>query len=1108
MYKSLINRSFALHSAIHFYLKRQLHFCLFAFVSTIFWVACQQTNSPNETSFSPKKDAAVLADSFFLVKELDSAKFYNEKALKTLSEKDVIACAVRWNLQARILYFQQNPNFKQYINKTQAIFEQRKDSLSLYYVQHLNNQGLAYMRIKNDSARCFFAKSLIQNKKLPQIDNEELHRSLLNAGLAFIYDNKIDSASISFQQAENEYNKLPNPHPISQSTIYNFLGYVNVPRKNDIEAEKQYQKALSILQKKYPLFKTIGDSYLNLALAKWRQGKLASTLDVLKQGLEVAEKQQNIPHQVAMYRFMGNILRNQGETNLALEHFQKAIALQQKNAIPASVIDPYLRLNVYNDMALVYMDEKKYPEALASMQQALQEYQSKGANFEIATAYLNMGIIHFFAQKYDSASYFTQKALAQKAIPETDITMPTALHWYGASLAKQGKWEMATKYLAKADTFLQQNHKKQTLEASELWETWAELYQQQGKDSAVLLAHQQAIQAVLYDFHAENIEQNPVLKGIISPKHLLQALTAKADFLYIQSIHKQSINTLKLSLSTYELAQALIDSIRLNYQATSSKLSLMGELLPVYEHSIRTAIALHKQTNDVQYLEKAFLFAERNKATLLQESLQSLKGSQIAGVPDSLLHQLSDLQSEIGYWENKMYQNPEIADSLQIEIFASKEKYQHLKQDLEAAYPDYYRSRFEVQLPTLEDIRKKLADENRSLVEYFVGDSLAYLFSVGQKTLAVHSFAADTLLTAEITALRRLLSEREFIKQPKEAYSSFTQVSFSLYKKLIQPLEKQLDTESLLIIPDGILAYIPFEVLLKKEMPEGKINYLNLPYLIRDKNISYAYSGSIWLHPLPANLASTKSCAAFAPVFDGKSITSTTRGETDSPRQGLAALTETREEVRQIAKQTGGDVFLENEATETKFKAIAAEYNVIHLATHTLINDESPLDLKLVFAAEKDKNDGYLYLYELYGMRLNAQMAVLSACNTGYGRLQRGEGVMSLARGFAQAGVPSIVMSLWTAQDQSTSQIMTDFYQHLAAGETKDAALRHAKLEYLDKAQKIASHPYFWSAFVVLGDIEPIAFQPFRKYQIAGMIALCLILLGIGFWFWRKKGTT
>lgn len=1099
--------SFHWQSNLHF-LEKKLPFSIFILVIILFWGACQSKNAKQENTLTPKNKDIALADSFFLVKELDSAKVYNEKALAALPSKPSEKRAERWNLQARILYFKQNPDYQRYVDSVGDYISQTKQPNTLCYVQHLNNRALAYMRIKNDSARHFFALSLAENKKLSVIDNEELHRSLLNIGLSFLYDNKADSANILFQQAENEYNKLPNPHYMSQFSIYNFLGYVNLSKQNEVEAEKYYQKALTILQKNYPDFKNIGDSYLNLALAKWRQVKLASTLDLLEEGVQVAEKQQNIPHLVAMYRFMGNILRNQGETALALEYLQKAIALQQQNAVPASVIDPYLRLNVYNDMALAYMDEKKYSAALHAMQQALQNYEIKGANFEIATAYLNIGIIHYFAQNYDSAAFFTQKALSQQAIPETDVSFPMALHWQGAALAKQKKFLAAEKYLKEAQLSLAQNHRSQGFEASELWGTWAELYQQEGNDSAALAAHQQAIQAVLYDFRGNHISENPALKGIISPKHLLQALTAKADFLYLQATHNQDNNALKLSLSTYELAQALIDTIRLNYQSTNSKLSLMGELLPVYEHGIRTAIALHQQTKDAQYLEKAFLFAERNKATLLQESLQSLKGSYKAGVPDSLLHQLSDLQAEIGYWENKKYQNPTISDSLQLQIFATKEKYQHLKQKLEQAYPDYYRSRFEVQSPTLAEIRVKLAAEKRSLVAFFVGDSTAYIFCVGQKNLTAHSLSADSVLTQEIITLRRLLSEREFMKTPKEAFVDFVKTAFSLYQKLYQPIEKQIDTENILIIPDGILAYIPFEVLLQKSVPETKINYLSLPYLLKEKSISYAYSSSIWLHHLPTNRASSKACVAFAPVFEGESKGTTSRGEIDAPRQGLAALTQTREEVRQIAKQTGGDVFLENEATETHFKAISADYNVIHLATHTLINDESPLDLKLVFAAEKDKNDGYLYLYELYGMRLNAQMAVLSACNTGYGRLQRGEGVMSLARGFAQAGVPSVVMSLWTAQDQSTSQIMTSFYENLSKGESKDAALRHAKLAYLDNTQKIASHPYFWSAFVVLGDTEAIAFDPYRKYKIGGGIILGILVLAALFFarrFSQKK---
>jgi CHAT domain-containing protein len=140
-------------------------------------------------------------------------------------------------------------------------------------------------------------------------------------------------------------------------------------------------------------------------------------------------------------------------------------------------------------------------------------------------------------------------------------------------------------------------------------------------------------------------------------------------------------------------------------------------------------------------------------------------------------------------------------------------------------------------------------------------------------------------------------------------------------------------------------------------------------------------------------------------------------------------------------------------------------------------------------------------------MRLNAQLAVLSACNTGYGKIAKGEGVMSLARGFAQAGVPAIVMSLWTAQDKSTSEIMGNFYKALADGKTKDESLKIAKLTYLENASKLGAHPYFWAAFVLVGENKPLEFHT-THYIFYGFIALFIISFLVYFSVIRKNIST
>jgi CHAT domain-containing protein len=189
-----------------------------------------------------------------------------------------------------------------------------------------------------------------------------------------------------------------------------------------------------------------------------------------------------------------------------------------------------------------------------------------------------------------------------------------------------------------------------------------------------------------------------------------------------------------------------------------------------------------------------------------------------------------------------------------------------------------------------------------------------------------------------------------------------------------------------------------------------------------------------------------------------------------------------RAEVNALSKQFIGRFLLGTEATEALFKSEAGEYAIIHLAMHGLMNTQYPILSSLAFSENSDSfEDNFLQAYEISQLKLNAQLVVLSACETGYGKFLQGEGVISLARSFMYAGVPSLVVSLWQVNDISTSTIMRLFYKNLAKGMDKAAALQQAKLEYIgggtgDAISPIsaAAHPAFWAAFVQLGDSRPI----------------------------------
>jgi CHAT domain-containing protein len=240
---------------------------------------------------------------------------------------------------------------------------------------------------------------------------------------------------------------------------------------------------------------------------------------------------------------------------------------------------------------------------------------------------------------------------------------------------------------------------------------------------------------------------------------------------------------------------------------------------------------------------------------------------------------------------------------------------------------------------------------------------------------------------------------------------------------------------------------------------------------------------------------------AFAPSYEGvnDSILITERAY----RKKLFPLPGAKEEVDNLSKIIRGDVFIDDLATEANFKANASRYDILHLAMHTFIDDENPMYSKLVFTQNSDTlQDGLLNTQEIYNMNFKARMVVLSACNTGDGKLLKGEGVMSLARGFFYAGCPSIVMTLWTVEDKTGANLMSYFYNYLHQGIRKDEALRQAKLEYLNSADALKSHPYFWSGYVTLGDVDPL----YDEGLVRKLFYLFLASIGIvGFLIVRKK---
>lgn len=226
-------------------------------------------------------------------------------------------------------------------------------------------------------------------------------------------------------------------------------------------------------------------------------------------------------------------------------------------------------------------------------------------------------------------------------------------------------------------------------------------------------------------------------------------------------------------------------------------------------------------------------------------------------------------------------------------------------------------------------------------------------------------------------------------------------------------------------------------------------------------------------------------------------------------KEKLSPLPYSKIEVENIRNIIGGELLLDDDATLSNTLNALEKYDIIHIATHTTVNERLPLSSKFVLFGNNDSS-GNLFLSRIYSLEMTAKMVVLSSCNTGRGKLEKGEGIISFARAFKSAGCSSVIMSLWEIDDISTSKIMNDFYTGLQSGEPKDVALREAKINYLRNSNSKTAAPVFWAGASALGDMNPLTFKTGGRFSYLSYSAMVILAFAlIGYLFYRKrKGET
>jgi CHAT domain-containing protein len=598
-----------------------------------------------------------------------------------------------------------------------------------------------------------------------------------------------------------------------------------------------------------------------------------------------------------------------------------------------------------------------------------------------------------------------------------------------------------------------------------------------------------------------DLYQNPAAHELRADKYSLKILREKYAVLRCMYMENPDLNTLKATAYTSELLISVLEIVRLNISEEESRLVLGERYREYYLNAIRDFNICYRKTGDPLFFEKVYEYAEKSKVAGLLASTRELKAAQfhvpgeMADSVNFILREITTINAMIAEENRKPSRNEELLKKYNDQILKASQTRDRLINYFEKHYPDYYTLKYNTNVVSMDEITK-IIGKNSNYLNYVVSDTILYIFLVNKSNRKLFSVRTDSSFFNKIMTLKNILNFPAVNGHAKEEFLTFQETAYELYKILLQPVIKYLVSDRLVISPDNILSYMPFETLLTRKSHKDDLLYRDLPFALHDLKISYTYSVTLMRESMRKGRSFKNTLIAFAPVYPKEINIDSLMLNRQAGTGLLYDLPYARQEAKFVADLLHGDLYTENNALESVFKSKAGLYDIVHLSMHTILNDRYPMSSKMIFSHENDPpNDGSLNTWEIYGIPLKSKMVVLSSCNTGCGKMHSGEGIMSLARGFIYSGSESVVMSLWEVNDKSGTDIMEMFYRYLKGGRKKSDALRKARIEFLKNANQLQSHPYFWSTLIVYGNNNALFISKTSVLLILSVVVAIIVLI-------------
>lgn len=909
--------------------------------------------------------------------------------------------------------------------------------------QHLNMIGNYYWSQSNFSKALEYYLKAVEAIQETDVKTQWISY-LYNSGLMYCYLSQPLKGREHYQRALMAASEIG--HKEEEAKVLRSIGFTHSQVSEYSQALKFYQEALEIAQ-------DIADQQrqaqclMDIAGVNWKRGNYSQAIENYTDSLDLSRDTGNKSNEFWVLVGMGNVFLKTGDFSKSLEHYLQALEVNKQLKLRHQ--DAVLLNNIAN----IYTNTGDHSKALDYYRRALDIHKETGSKYAEGVALNNIARIYSEQKDYTHALINYQQALQIARETGEKRFEANRLNNLADTCTQMGNFLEARKYYDEA-LKLAKNLGTKEIEAN-VMRCMGYMYEKL-KDYA----------------KAEEFFQKAVSIG----QKIGYSQKTWMAYAGLASVHEKQGNPLE-AMKQYKEALKVIEGIRSHIQLGEHKSGFLSDKIEIYISLVNLLYELSQKQPMEGFGEESYHIAERAKARAFLDSLQEGKANLGSQLSMELMEEENEVLRKISAIQIELVK-PTISESKRGDYLKELEKvegdYIHLIQRIRSSHPEYA----EIVYPEpykLDVIKKRLSNTETAILEYLVGEEDAFLFYATKDDFSIHRLSQSKELEDRVNdyiSLLKTTDSKEF-----KAFSAGKR----LFQELIGPVKDKFGSiNRLIIIPDGKLNLLPFETLIG---PGGN----GQPhYLVSDFRISYAPSATVLITLLDRKKPTTKQkdLLAFAdPDYDFASIS---REETDASNilrefymeKGFdfSPLKYSAEEINQISKlikKKERDVYTKNNAKEEKIKSLPlVDYEIIHFATHGFIDEQVPLRSSLLLTLDEDPGeDGFFQAREIYSTVLNANLVVLSACQTGKGKLERGEGVMGLARAFLYAGAESVVASLWSINDKAASVFMSGFYKGLSQGLSKEQALQNAKLDMIQSKYK---HPFYWAPFVLSGDAQGI----------------------------------